>query len=104
VSFATIAWKRPGPTNGGYAAPEGSDIPHMRPRTGKRGADRQLVKLLCEALDDLSACTCTFWACKGPSRQQAMATCRKCYAMRTVATVMESLRAREPVKAKESSS
>jgi hypothetical protein len=90
-----VTWKSPGPTNGGFSVPEGSDIPRMRPRSGQRGSDRALTRLLCEALEDFGGTPCGFWAREGPSRPRHMATCRKCYAMRRVATVVASLRARE---------
>jgi hypothetical protein len=73
---------------------DGSEIPAMRPRTGRRGSDRQLVKLLAAALDNLSRTPCTFWACNGPSKPRHMCTCIKCWSMRDIATVATSLQAR----------
>lgn len=95
MSTTTISFKTPGPTNGGFSVPEGSNIPPMRPRTGKRATNKKLAALLVEALDDLSASSCSFWACKGPSRPKPMCTCRKCYAMRQISTVYASLLAKE---------
>ncbi len=95
MSIQTIGWKAPRPTSGGYAVPEGSDIPIMRPRTkGKAASDDALAALLGEALENLASANCCFWACEGPSRPRAMCTCRKCWAMRSVATVMATLEAR----------
>lgn len=92
--YVTISFKPPGPTNNGMRVPGGSDVPNMRPRTGPRGSDKELAKLLSAALEDLAKSTCSFWACKGPSRPIGMTTCVKRYAMRYVATVQASLEAR----------
>lgn len=94
MGIQTFVLKAPRTTVNGRPVPEGSDIPKMRPRTGKRGTDAELSALLTEALDHLSRSTCSFFACEGPSRPQAMCTCVKCYAMRRVATVRASLDAR----------
>lgn len=69
-------------------------LPKMRPRTGKRGTDAALARLLDEALADLVIANCDFWACEGPQRYIPMQTCTKCCAVRSVMTVRESLRAR----------
>lgn len=91
----TIVFKRQSRrSNLGHAIPEGSDIPTMRPRTGPRGTDQKLAALLDEALQDLAGTDCGFWACEGPSRPRSMCTCRKCWAMRQIATVKASLDAR----------
>lgn len=98
MSVATIGWTRPQATSGGFRVPEGSDIPRMRPRTkGKAAGNIALAELLSTALEELADSTCCFWACEGPSRPRAMCTCRKCWAMRNVGTVMASLLAREGV-------
>lgn len=90
----TIIFKSRPATDGVGRIAEGSDIPVMRPRTGRRGSDRELAKVLEDALDNLSRSTCSFWACDGPNRPKSMCTCVKCWAMREVATVLVSLRAR----------
>lgn len=69
-------------------------IPRMRPRTGKRGTDQEMVKVLDVALEYLSDSACCFWACDGPTKPQAMCTCVKCYAMREIATVRATLASR----------
>lgn len=94
MSIQTISFKTPGPTAGGVRVSEGSDLPTMRPRTGKRGTDKQLAALLCEALQDMGDTPCSFWACRGPRTPRPMMTCRKCWAMRTLGTVHASLTAR----------
>lgn len=91
MSFATFSFRQPRPTSGGYTVSEGSDIPVMRPRTGRRGTDRQLLKLLDSALENISHANCTFWACEGPSRPRPMCTCNKCWSMREIATVRATL-------------
>lgn len=78
----------------GFSVNEASVRPVMRPRTGPRGTDAELAKLLDDALDNLERCDCSFWACDGPTRPQHMVTCTKCWAMRMVATVLASLQAR----------
>lgn len=100
MSVAVISYKRPGATVGGYRVPEGSDVPLMRPRTGKRGTDDKLISLLNDVLEDLAATPCCFWACQGPSRPRHMCTCRKCWSMRSIATVAASLAARQNQPAK----
>ena len=94
MSVATFSFKAPRPTDGVHEVAEGSDIPVMRPRRGKRGSDRALAALLAFALDKLAGANCTFWACEGPSRPRSMCTCNKCWAMREIATVKASLEAR----------
>lgn len=94
MSSAIYSFKAPRPTSGGYEVSEGSDIPVMRPRRGKRGSDRALANLLASALDNLAGANCTFWACEGPGRPRSMCTCNKCWAMREIATVKASLEAR----------
>lgn len=78
----------------GHPVNEGVYIPTMRPRTGRRGSDNQLIQLLEDALENLSSSSCCFWACEGPTRPKHMITCKKCWAMRDVATVIASLKAR----------
>jgi len=95
MSLATITWSRPKARDGVGYVNEGSDRPRMRPRTGKRGTDRQLAKLLNEALDNLARSNCSFWACEGPNRQRDMMTCVKCAGMRRIGTVLASLEARK---------
>lgn len=94
MATATISFQRPRPTSNGMPVSEGSDIPLMRPRTGKRGTDEEMVKLLRSALDNLAESNCCFFACEGPKRVIGMATCVKCYAMREIATVLASLEMR----------
>lgn len=91
---AAISWQRPAPTSGGYRVPEGSNLPRMRARTGRRGADSELLKLLADAQEHLARTPCAFWACEGPQRMQHMITCIKCSAMRNIGTVQASLMAR----------
>lgn len=94
MSIVTYSFKAPKPDDGVGYVNESTDIPKMRARTGKRGTDRRLTALLREALEDLSSSDCGFWACEGPNRPIGMMMCRKCAAMRMVATVAESLKAR----------
>jgi hypothetical protein len=91
---ATISWRRQKPTSNGRPVPEGSDIPRMRARTGKRGSNKVLMALLDEAQEDLGRTPCAFWACEGPKRMVHMVTCIKCSAMRNIATVRASLQVR----------
>ena len=94
MNFVSIGITRSRPRDGVGPVNEGSIVPVMRPRTGRRGTDAKLVALLCEALDDLAGSHCSFWACEGPNKPRHMATCVKCWAMRNIATVKASLEAR----------
>ena len=73
----------------GHPLPEGMGLPKMKGR--KKFIAKDMIKLLDEALEDLSKATCSFWACEGPQRPQHMVTCNKCWAMRNVATVRETI-------------
>jgi hypothetical protein len=94
MSAQTIIFRAPRATDGIGQVSEGSDIPVMRPRTGRRGSDAALIKLLDEALANLARADCSFWACRGPSRPESMCTCVKCWAMRNVATARVTLATR----------
>jgi hypothetical protein len=78
----------------GLPVAEGSDLPVMRARTGARASNRELIKLLEQAMDDLSGSDCSFWACRGPNYPQPMVTCCKCWAMRRIGTVLATLTAK----------
>jgi hypothetical protein len=52
---------------------------------------RKEIAKLDEALQDLAETPCGFWACEGPSRPRDMCTCKKCYAMRGIASVRATL-------------
>lgn len=99
MGFQTISFKGPRPTAGGFPVSEGSDIPTMRPRTGKRASPQKLADLLADALEDLASSPCSFWACKGPRAPRPMCTCRKCWSMRAIATVHATLSAQIAPKA-----
>lgn len=95
MSTATIGFYNKGITNGsGNRLPEGSEIPVLKPRTKRNHTDIDMVKLLDEALDNLSGACCCFWACQGPTKPANMITCQKCWAMRTIATVRATLAVR----------
>ena len=66
----------------------------MRPRTGPRGTDAEMVKVLESAMEYLASSICSFWACEGPRKPRSMCTCGKCYAMREIGTVIATLKAR----------
>jgi hypothetical protein len=98
MGIQIISFKTPPPKcSTGMPLPQGSDVPTMQPRTGPRGTDREMVKLLESAMDGLSSAICSFWACNGPRRPKHMCTCSKCYAMREIGTVIATLKAREHV-------
>ena len=97
MATESISFRSPRPKDStGNPVNEGSEIPIMRPRTGPRGSDAALAKLLGDALEYLSRSDCTFWGCEGATRPRPMCTCVKCWAMREVATVKASLEARLP--------
>lgn len=90
TSVVTIGFKTPPHKDGhGMALPRGSDFPKMRGR--KKFVPKDMIKLLDDALEGLSEASCSFWACQGPSYPRNMITCNKCYAMRRVVTVRETL-------------
>jgi len=73
----------------GVDLPRGTNLPKMRGR--KEFKPKDMIKLLDDALQDLSKADCTFWACQGPSYPRSMITCSKCYAMREIATVKKTI-------------
>jgi hypothetical protein len=82
----------------GSRVAEGSDVPKMRARSGTRGSDAEMIKLLADALESLADASCSFWACDGPKKPRNMVTCTKCWAMRNIATVKATLEARKSGK------
>lgn len=98
--FATIGGYRAHSSDGIAPVCEAVDVPTMRPRRGKRGSDVALAAALEDALQDLAASPCGFWACEGPRKPRWMVTCRKCWATREIAAVKASLDARAALRAK----
>jgi hypothetical protein len=60
-----------------------------------KATDAKLSKMLRNALSLLADADCTFWACNGPSKPEDMITCTHCWGLREIATVLETLKARQ---------
>jgi hypothetical protein len=82
------AYKPHATDRSGQRVNEGSEIPVFK---GARLSTNQQLRKLDDALEYLADTSCSFWACKGPTRPRHMCTCVKCYAMREVAIVRASI-------------
>lgn len=87
-----LSFKTPKHQSANGPLPDGSDIPIMKGR--KTATDKELIKLLDDALELLSRSDCSFHACEGATRPKDMITCSKCWAMRTISTVKTTLERR----------
>jgi hypothetical protein len=92
MTIQSISFKTPSHTSINGPLPDGSDIPIMK---GKKNiTDKELIKLLDDALESLSRSDCSYAFCDGATRPKDMVTCSKCYAMRSVAKAKAGLERR----------
>jgi len=69
--------------------PSSVDVPVMKGRK-ILNLKREIAELD-QAISDLADTPCCFWACRGPRAPKHMVTCRRCWALRQISAVRETL-------------
>ena len=89
MSTTTYVWKAPRPTANGFEVPAGQDLPKMKGRKNLNLAAE--IARIDKILEQLSLIPCSFWACEGPTRPRFMLTCTKCWMVRDLMGVRQTL-------------